>query len=258
MADHNRGIRHTLLVALLVSLVCSVVVATAAVLLEPRRVQNEQQALRRHILDVAGRLDQGGTMDEAFASVDVRVVDLGSGEYAKVDPDSFDSGAASRDPDASIAIPESLDIAQIDRRPKLGKVYLVRHGDEIERIVLPIQGYGLWSTLYGLIALTPDASEVMAIKFYEHGETPGLGDQIEKPEWRASWQGKKVYDDSGSVAIEVVKGAARPTDPQRAYQVDGLTGATITSRGVSNTVRYWLGPHGYGPYLRSLERQDET
>lgn len=255
MSDKTNDIRQTLLVALGVSLVCSVLVATAAVLLEPRRVQNEQRAIRYDILDVAGRLTDAVDIDSAFDAIETRLIHLDSGEYADpgVDPAAFDPRRAARDPELGLAIPAHLDVAQIDRRARLGRVYLVRENEELERIVLPIHGYGLWSTMYGFVAITPDAGRVLAIKFYEHAETPGLGDQIDDPGWLASWRNKRLYDDSGDLAIEVIKGSVRPNDPRAEHRIDGLTGATLTARGVSNTVRYWLGEHGYGPYLAQLK-----
>lgn len=253
MPDANNSIRQTLLVALGVSLVCSIIVATAAVLLEPRRIQNEQRAIRYDILDVAGRLDSAAGIDEAFAAIETRLVQLETGEYAEGDAQQFDARHAARDAGLGIAVPAELDIAQIDRRARLGKVYLVRDGTALERIVLPIHGYGLWSTMYGFVAITPDAQRILAIKFYEHAETPGLGDQIDKQPWLEQWADKRIYDDTGELAIEVIKGAVRANDPRATYRIDGLSGATLTGNGVSNTVRYWLGEHGYGPYLQRLK-----
>ncbi|MBT8136157.1 MAG: Na(+)-translocating NADH-quinone reductase subunit C [Gammaproteobacteria bacterium] len=258
MPDSGNSIRQTLLVALSVSLVCSIIVATAAVLLEPRRIQNEQRAIRYDILDVAGKLDSAADIDEAFAAIETRLVQLETGDYADGDPQQFDARDAARDPELGIAVPPDLDVAQIDRRARFGKVYLVRDGATLERIVLPIHGYGLWSTMYGFVAVTPDAQRILAIKFYEHAETPGLGDQIDNPKWLASWTDTLIYDDSGAIAVEVIKGAVRPNDSRADYRIDGLSGATLTGNGVSNTVRYWLGQHGYGPYLQRLKSGNET
>jgi Na+-transporting NADH:ubiquinone oxidoreductase subunit C len=110
----------------------------------------------------------------------------------------------------------------------------------------------LWSTLYGFVALEPDATTIADIIFYSHGETPGLGDFIDKPDWRALWHGKQVFDESGDVAIRVVKGRASHDDPRARYLVDGVSGATLTGNGVTNLMQYWFGDHGYGPYLRRL------
>jgi Na+-transporting NADH:ubiquinone oxidoreductase subunit C len=115
-------------------------------------------------------------------------------------------------------------------------------------IVLPIEGYGLWSTLYGFLAVEADTTTVRGITYYQHGETPGLGGEVDNPAWRAAWIGRKAFDQDFEPAIQVIKGqAGRPE--QDPHHVDGLTGATITSRGVTNMMRFWLGPDGFGPYL---------
>ena len=144
-----------------------------------------------------------------------------------------------------------MDIANIKRRERYAKVYLLRDGDEIETIILPIRGYGLWSTMYGFIALEADGNTVSGLSFYEHGETPGLGDKIEDPRWLGLWPGKKVYDADGEPQLEVIRRREATDDP---HSIDGITVETLTCPGVTNMLAFWLGGQGYGPYLRGLER----
>ncbi|MCA8975585.1 MAG: NADH:ubiquinone reductase (Na(+)-transporting) subunit C [Planctomycetes bacterium] len=108
----------------------------------------------------------------------------------------------------------------------------------LEALVLPISGRGLWSTLYGFLALDADKNHVRGITFYKHGETPGLGGEVENPQWQAQWKGKTVFDADGKLAsIKVKKGKVDPGIPaEKAHSVDGLSGATITSNGVTNFV----------------------
>lgn len=217
---------RTLLVAFLVSLVCSSLVASAAVVLKPRQVANALLDMRRNILEVAGLMDPAGDVDELFQSIDRRVVDLGAGAYVEgVDPEG---------------------------NPELGVVYLVRREGEVSRIIVPVSGYGLWSTMYGFVALRADANTIADITFYAHGETPGLGDFIAKPSWRELWRGKRVVDEAGDLKIEVIKGRVPEDDPLADYRVDGVSGATLTGNGVTKLVQHWLGDDGYGPYLRDL------
>ncbi len=124
-------------------------------------------------------------------------------------------------------------------------------------LVLPVEGYGLWSTLYGFIALEADLTTIRGITFYQHGETPGLGGEVDNPNWKRKWVGRKAFGPEGEVKIHVVKGLAGPPseDP---YEVDGLSGATITSRGVSHLVQFWLGEQGFGPFLEKLEQKGTT
>ena len=248
MPEKTYSTRQTLLVAVVVSLVCSIVVSAAAVVLQPLQEKNKRAAIRADILEVAGL--------ESFEGIETRLIDLVTGDYVEGDHEAFDARDAARDPGQSVVVPAALDIAQIDRRATLAKVYLVRESGELSRIVLPVHGYGLWSTMYGFVGLTADGAEVTALKFYEHAETPGLGDKIEDEDWRASWSGKRVYDDAGAVAIEVIKGKVMSGDARAQYRIDGLSGATLTGNGVSNTLRYWVGEHGYGPYLQRMQLEN--
>jgi len=221
---------RTLLVAFFVSLVCSSLVASAAVLLKPRQVANALLDMRRNILDVAGLLDPERDVDELYESIERRVVDLETGAY--------------------------LEETDSDTGPERAFVYLVRQDGEVSKIILPVSGYGLWSTLYGFLALEADANTVADITFYAHGETPGLGDFISKPAWRKLWRNKRVFDESGDLKIEVIKGRVPADDPLADYRVDGVSGATLTGNGVTKLLQHWLGDDGYGPYLRNLRQGD--
>lgn len=250
---------RTLLVALLVSLVCSSFVASAAVVLKPRQVENAILEMRRNILVVAGLWAPEAGVDELFESVEPRVVDLETGAYAEdIDPETYDPVEAAKDPASSVRVPSEIDIAKVGRRAKHALVYLVRRDGEVSKIILPISGYGLWSTLYGFLALEADGNTVSDITFYAHGETPGLGDFIVKPEWRELWRGKRAFDDSGALELQVVKGRVSANDPLAEYHVDGVSGATLTGNGVSNMMKYWLGDHGYGPFLKNIEGGGES
>jgi Na+-transporting NADH:ubiquinone oxidoreductase subunit C len=254
-ATKTETVAGTLLVAFLVSLVCSSLVASAAVLLKPRQVANALLDMRRNILAVAGRLDPEGDVNQLFEGIEPQVVDLGTGAYVEdTDPGMFDPKAAAKDPERSVAVPADIDVARVGRRAKQALVYLVRHDGKVSRIILPVSGYGLWSTMYGFLALEADGNTVADITFYAHGETPGLGDFIVKPAWRALWRDKRLFDESGDLKIEVIKGRVLPNDPLADYHVDGVSGATLTGNGVTKMMQYWLGDHGYGPYLRNLQR----
>ena len=250
---------RTLLVALFVSLVCSSFVASAAIVLQPLQVENAILDKRRNILQVAGLWDPEADVEELFASIEPRVVDLGTGAYAEdIDPESFDPEEAAKDPDLGVQIPADLDVAKVRRRSKYALIYLVREGDEVSKIILPVSGYGLWSTLYGFLALESDANTVADITFYAHGETPGLGDFIVRPAWRELWHGKRAFDESGNLELQVVKGRVSTDDPLADYHVDGVSGATLTGNGVSNMMTYWLGDHGYGPFLQSIQEGGDS
>ncbi|MDE0949916.1 MAG: Na(+)-translocating NADH-quinone reductase subunit C [Halioglobus sp.] len=250
----NDSIGKTLVVAFALCIVCSVVVSAAAVLLKPVQEVNKTLDRKRNILAAAGMLVEGKSVDEQFADVQTRVVDLQTGKFADnaVDPDKYVQRKAAKDPDLSEALTAKEDLAKISRRERYSLVYLVQDAaGGIDKIILPIRGYGLWSTMYGFIALEPDANTIAGLGFYEHGETPGLGGEIDNPRWKAFWPGKEVYRD-GDVQIGLIKGSVDPLAAGAAWEVDGLAGATLTSRGVTNLVHFWLGEDGFEPFLNNL------
>lgn len=249
----NDSVAKMLLVTILLSLVCSVLVSSAAVLLKPQQVRNVELARKARILEVAGLMEPGRSVEELFAGVEARLVELESGEYSDAfDPATFDQHIAARDPALSIAIPPWEDIAGIGRRARYAPVYLVQSEGVIEKIVLPVHGYGLWSTMYGFIALSGDGTEVLGLTFYQHAETPGLGGEIENPRWLERWVGRRIFGPEGEVRLQVVRGTVDPTSEWADWSVDGISGATLTADGVSNMVQYWLGEQGFGPYLARL------
>lgn len=248
-AAARNSIGHTLRVAVAVSLVCSVVVATAAVMLEPLQQRNEALNRQRNILEVANLLEPGGDVATLYAQVQPRVIELASGAYSDALEPGFDVLAAARDPDLGVDVPADLDLGNIGQRPRYATVYLVGDDQRPSQIILPFYGAGLWGRIRGFISLRPDGDTIAGITFYEHAETPGLGAEIDTPRWRALWEGKQVYGPGGEPRIEVVKGSVQPGSAQAPYQVDGLAGATLTGRGVTRMLHYWLGEHGYGPYL---------
>ena len=250
------GIANTLIVSVALSLVASVLVAGTAIALKPVQQQNEERYRQQIILDVAGLYEPGADIAALFASIDTRMVDLDSGDYTDdVDAAAFDAEIAAKDPDDSVAIPAEADLAGLRRRAKFSPVYLVREDGAITQVILPVYGPGLWSTMRGFLALGPDGDTIEGLRFYEHAETPGLGDQIDRPAWRAQWAGKQVYGAGGQPQIEVIKGFVDADSPGAAHQVDGLSGATLTGRGVTALIRYWTGPNGFGPYLEKLRTE---
>ena len=257
----------TISVALTLCLVCSVLVSAVAVGLKPAQIENARLDRNKNILVAADLYDaESDTADdvaERFKDFNVEIIDLNEGSYVD-DATLADAGIPDRNAyDASQAtknqaLSEDLgdnDPAGIGRKPKYAKVY-VKNDDagQPETVVLPIQGYGLWGTIYGFLTLESDMNTIKGISFYEHKETPGLGARIEEPEWRAKWSGIESYDENGNVATGVTK-AGNPKE----NWVDGISGATLTSRGVSNMIQFWLGEQGYKPYLDTLrEKSGQT
>ena len=254
----NDSIQKTFLVALLLCIVCSVVVSFAAVQLKPAQERNEEQNFKRNILAAAGLNDESKSVEELFEKVQTRVVDLQTGKFTdELSADEFDQRDAAKDPELSRNLTQEEDVAKIRRRENFAKVYLVTDDSgDIETIILPIKGYGLWSVLYGFLALEGDFNTVVGLGYYEQGETAGLGGEVDNPRWKAKWPGKKIYDEQGNVDISLVKGTVEASDPDAEHKVDALSGASLTSKGVQNMLRFWLGDNGYGPFLQHLQSGD--
>lgn len=251
--SNKEGIGKVIGVALALCVVCSVVVSTAAVQLKPAQQVNKTQDLKRNILQAAGLYDPSQTVEAQFASISTRVVDLRTGQFTDaVSPESFDQRKSAKDPVLSAELSDEADIAKLSRREHYSLVYLVEGEQGIDKIILPVRGYGLWSTLYGFVALEADANTVAGLGFYEHGETPGLGGEVDNPRWKAMWPGKQVYR-GGQVDLALAKGSVDPASKDADWRVDGLSGATLTSRGVTNLVQFWLGEEGFQPFLANLK-----
>lgn len=262
MAKPKDTVSRTLMVALVLSIAFSVVVSTAAVMLRPAQIQNQNLDIKTNILAAAGMLEAGSSVDDIeaqFERFDVQLVDLDTGEFVEPsavgvqDPMKYDMYKAASDPEMSTNIPSSEDKAGIKRRPNVAKIYTLREDGELTRVVLPIHGYGLWSTLYGFVSLEGDLNTIEGLGFYAHAETPGLGGEVDNPRWKQQWVGKELYDeDMTEPQIQLVKGGVGADARDREHKVDALSGATLTSRGVQQLVNYWLGERGYAPFLQKL------
>ena len=250
----NDSVTKTVVVAVTLCLVASMVVSAAAVSLRPVQEANALRDKQSNVLQVAGVYDPDVTVAEAFEAMEPHVVDLSTGEFTdQFDIDTFDELAAKGDPAIIRALDE--DPAGLGGSMQAYRmVYILRTEDGgIDKVILPIEGYGLWSTLYGFIALEENGNDIYGLQFYQHGETPGLGAEVDNPRWKALWNGKKLRDDDGDLQITVAK--APPPAGQEFY-IDALAGATLTSRGVHNLVRFWMGEQGYGPFLERLKAGD--
>ena len=275
--------RHTLQVALVLCLVCSFVVSLAAVSLRARQQRNANDARDRNVLYAAfpGELKNEADLPRFFETwgvqglnqfftqfVERRAVNLNSGDTVPgIDPLLYDQIVASRDPELSqqldLQTDPRRDVAGIKRREDVGWVYLIRGKDEpegkIQSVVLPIRGYGLWSTLKGFVAIdalslseNPSTAVVRGLTYYSHRETPGLGGEVDNPAWKDKWPGRTIFDREWNVKLRVVK------SPEASHDVDALTGATITSNGVSNMIEFWLGADGYGPFLKKMVAEGQA
>jgi len=238
----------------IVCLVCALLVSFAAVQLKPLQVENKLLDQQTKILEAAGIISKTdgskasiqGTFEKY---VEAKMIDLDSGDYIEGNPALFDERRNSRDLKKSDK-PEN-DIAGINRRSHDAVVYLVRDdAGKVETVVFPMVGSGLWDLMYAYVGVEADLNTIRNVIYTaEMKETPGLGAEVLNPSWIALWPGKKIFDESNQVKVELVKGGVKAGNPMEAYQVDGLSGATLTANGVTRTFQFWFGDEGYLPYI---------
>lgn len=247
--------QRAILVVLLTALVCSGLVSAAVVVLRPIQLNNQMLDRSRNIMQLTGMLQPDREASdketlELYKSLDLRIVNIDSAAYEEgVDPVTFDQRRALHDPGLSVAIPVEQDLAKLGRRSRFVPVYLVWNEAGLDRVILPVQGNGMWSMLYGYIALEADLNTISGMTFYEQNETPGLGDQITHAHWLQQWRGRQIYDFQGHPRFRVSEGVVEPGSATAEYEVDAVTGATVTGHAVTSLMHYWFGPHGYQEFL---------
>lgn len=249
---------YNLWFATAVCVVCAVVVSSSAVSLKERQDVNAALDKQRNVLIAAGlaKDDERLTrqeIEDRFAPIRQVVINLETGEEApEIDPATFDYKKAAADPDTSREAPDNP--SRVQRLADHALVYQLQdEGGAIRTLILPVEGYGLWGTLYGFLALDSDLDTIRGITFYDHKETPGLGGEVDNPRWKALWDGRRAFDNDLNPSVVVIKGRAGPAE-EDPFRVDGLSGATMTSRGVTNLVHFWLGENGFRPYLDKLRQ----
>ena len=214
-------------------LVCSVLVSSAVVALNPFKdaaIANDRQV---NILKVSGYEVQGSVAETFKKRIDSHLIDVETGLLAddavpQEQIEGYNFASLAKKPDTSVRIPKDEDVAGI---------------------LVPFYGQALWSTVYGYVALSPaDGNTILGVTFYSHGETPGLGGEIDNPRWQKLWVNKKLTDENGDYKFRIVKNA---TDKD--HDIDALSGATLTSVGVDHTAAYWLGD-AYRPFLEKLSK----
>mgnify|MGYP003381525466 CR=1 FL=1 len=250
-----------LIVVTATALLCSILVTVAAVTLHP--IQRAYQDLERNrfLVGISGLTDAVAELPDRdvislYQKLEARIVNLDTGSFDDTyNPDTFDTWKTAADPVLSIAIPAELDGAKLSRRSRLVTVFLVRDGDKLQRMMLPIYGQGMWSTIYGYIALEADLNTIADITFFEQAETAGIGDKFLRPAWLASWRGRKLYDETGTLRFQIGGRAVDPASSAARYQVDGISGATVTIDALMRMVTYWFGTHGFAPFLDSYRSE---
>lgn len=225
-----------------VTIICSLLLASAATLLKDRQQENIKLDMQKNILASAGYI----TQDKEFTRDDILNL--------------YDKNIASMVIDKSGESVEGKTVEELDPKKDTGllPLYYSQEGDEIKSYILPVSGKGLWSTIYGYLALEPDVNTVKGITFYQHGETPGLGGEIVQDWFRNNFIGKKIYSPDGKlVSITVKKGKVEGAVPEseQYHYVDGISGSTLTGNGVTNFLMSDL--KKYEPFFNKIRSKAE-
>ena len=249
LALPNESRTKTLAMAFMVSAVCALMVSGATVLLRPiqaaNRAAEEQARIESLVRGVPGMAD---LLEQSGGSLSTVVIALEDGRAAEnVTAATLDATLA--DTQNWTTLEQGADLAGLGQRPDFAQIFLLRQGEAISLVLLPMTGQGYGGRIDAILAIEGDMNTVAGIAITQHSETPGLGGRIEDPSWQASFPGTQLHDDAGNLRFATARGEASGI-----HQVDGITGATRTTRGISNMVNFWLGPDGYGPLLRAIER----
>lgn len=249
LALPNESRAKTVIVAFLVSSVCAVLVSGATVLLRPIQTANRAAEEKARIEElVQGIPGMSALLEQSAGELTTVVIDLDKGRAAPdVTPDTLDAALA--DPTNWTSLDPAVDLAGLGQRPNYVRIFLLRDGDTVSLALLPVTGQGYGGRIDAILALREDMNTIAGLAVTDHSETPGLGGRIEDPSWQAKFPGTQIRDTNGEVQFRVTRGTA-----SSAFEVDGITGATRTGSGVTQMIRFWLGPDGYGPLLQAINR----
>ena len=237
-------------------LLCSAIISLIAIQLRSVQSENVVKDMQKKIVSSAGLQLEYGSVENAMMNIKTIVVDLDQGKIVDINPNSYELSKELREEGKYKFLSAENDIASIKKREKYSKVYIEYKDDKINTLILPVRGYGLWGILYGYLAIKSDFNTVAGLEFYEHKETPGLGAEIDNPKWKALWKGKKIYQENGEVSLKVIKGNVLASSDNVNYEVDGLSGATLTCNGVTNLIAYWMGSDGFLNFINNLRELD--
>jgi Na+-transporting NADH:ubiquinone oxidoreductase subunit C len=267
MLKDKDGMANIFFIAIALCLGCSAAVSLATVGLKPYQSKAVELFRKQSILDAAGLYAEGLDVEAIYnANIYEIAIDLKTGQQIPIsrlpDGEKYDQDRAYdlKDQRNEFASGEfGPDVAKIKYFPKYAWVYVVKKSessDEPEMLIFPVQGRGLWSILKGFVATDPKVEVVRGITFYDHAETPGLGGEVDNPKWKDQWRkGLTIYKNAENfeMAVKVAKTTAAPPVNGKYVEVDGLSGATITSNGVTNTLHFWFGGGGYGEFIKRVK-----
>ena len=216
--------------------VIAIMLSVVAISLGPYQARNLRIEKMQNILSTVAIKSTPGDAEALFAKYITQQVTLNN----KGEP--VTGGTAAFD----IDLKKELDKAKTGEADKELFPLFICNKESKSFYIIPLRGKGLWGPIWGYIALEEDMNIVYGVSFGHKSETPELGAEIETEKFKKQFTGEKIFDESGKfVSVKVVKGGAAPTD---LHGVDAVSGATITSNGVTEMYKRTLS--NYIPYFK--------
>jgi Na+-transporting NADH:ubiquinone oxidoreductase subunit C len=211
----------SIIFALVMCVVCSVLLSGAASLLKSRQAENIELDIKKNILKALAISGDFSSMEkDALRKLYTQNVK----EIVVSEDGTVQDGM----------IPSDIKDGDVSKLP----VYQKLSGSTVSAYAIPIEGKGLWSTIRGYLALESDLNTVLGVTFYDQTETAGLGAEIAQGWFQDRWVGKKILSADGSLkSITIAKGTVNPASPDASHMVDGISGATMTGTGINNFVK---------------------
>ncbi len=251
---------YTIVFVTVISVICALLLSVAASMLQGRISANQELDVNKNILECLDAFGKDGLPAKKEAKADdVKTFFSSRIEATIVNPMGEEL------PTEGVTISKlrpwkDVTDSSIDRKDLKLPVYILKaaDGESVAAYCIPVWGKGLWGAIYGYLAIEPDGETVRGITFLSnHKETPGLGARIVEAEWRAQWKAKTIFNADGKLApITLIKGGVRPDSKKASHQVDGISGATMTCKGVSQMMIDCL--ELYEPFLRKVKAKGST
>ena len=222
--------------------IVAVLLSLAAIGLGPLQTKNVRIEKMQNILGSIGVVSKPSEAESLFTKyITEQVVLNNKGVPVISDVTAFD-----------IDLKKEMDKAKTGQADKQLFPLFVCNKENKLYYIIPVRGKGLWGPIWGYIALEEDHNTIYGVSFGHKGETPGLGAEIEKEAFQKQFIGKEILDESGNfVSVKVKKGGATPGNP---HEVDAVSGATVTSGGVSEMLQRTLA--SYIPYFQNIEKKE--
>lgn len=213
---------RTLVFAAVVCVTCSLLLSGTAAGLKSRQDANKAFDVQRNIVKAFGVSIDGATRESIQQTFESQIAEM----VVDAESGTVIDGVTVKD----------LTSEELADKTKL-PLYTWTEDGKVTKYAFPVSGKGLWSMLYGYLSLNADLETVAGISFYKHGETPGLGAEIEKDWFLSQFKGKHLYKDGSPLVFTVTKGdSTKLPEEQRVRTVDGISGATLTGKGVEKLI----------------------